>query len=409
MGVFRLKVMDIVEVIRISWDSLRANKLRSLLTMLGVIIGVSAVILLVSIGEGARKYIRRELGGLGANILIVVPGKTAKEGGMHMGTSSVRKLVYDDALLLKRRSAHIQYSVPVVVGTSWVKYRKNKRDTYVVGVTDEYFPARNLSIEHGRAMNAADVEARRRVCVLGRTVKRDLFGDRNSLGATLRIGDSMYRVIGVMEKKGVTLGYDLDDVVFIPTTVAMELFDTDALLNITVKARNELVLNAARKDIQRVLKRRHAGRDDFTILSQDEMLDVMGKVLNIMTAVLAGIAAISLVVGGIGIMNIMLVSVRERTKEIGIRKAVGARRMDILFQFLMESTVLSITGGIGGIVLGGTLSVLIPYFVDFLPTEIAWWSVILAFVFSAFVGIFFGVYPAKKASEYDPIVALRYE
>ncbi len=401
--------MDVIEVAAVSWDSLRCNKLRSFLTMLGVIIGVAAVILLVSIGEGARRYIRKELGGLGTNILIVVPGKTAKEGGMHMGASSVRKLVYDDAVLIKRRSIHVQYAVPVIVGTSRVKQAGNVRDTYIVGVTEEYFPARNLSIELGRAINSNDVEARRRVCVLGRTVKRDLFGDANPLGAPVKLGDARYRVVGVMQRKGVTLGYDLDDVVFIPTTSARELFDTDALLNITVKARSEQVLEAAKRDIRRILMRRHAGREDFTIMSQDEMLDVMGKVLNIMTAVLAGIASISLVVGGIGIMNIMLVSVRERTREIGIRKAVGAKNRDILLQFLAESTVLSITGGLGGIVLGGVTAMLIPLFVDFLPTEIAWWSVLLAFLFSAMVGVFFGVYPARKAALYDPIVALRYE
>ncbi len=401
--------MDVFEILKVSFDSLKANKLRSFLTMLGVIIGVAAVILLVSIGEGARRYIRTELGGLGTNILIVVPGKTAKEGGTHMGTSSVRKLVYDDAVLIKKRSVHVQYAVPVIVGTSWVKYRNKNRDTYIVGVTEDYFPARNLSIESGRALGSNDVETKRRVCILGRTVKRDLFGDVNPLGATIKIGDERYRVIGIMQKKGVTLGYDLDDVVFIPTPVAMDLFDTDALFNITVKARGEQSIDAAKRDIRKLLIHRHAGREDFTILSQDEMLDVMGKVLNIMTAVLAGIAAISLIVGGIGIMNIMLVSVRERTKEIGIRKAVGAKNRDILFQFLVESTVVSVTGGAGGILLGVSVGMAIPLFVKFLPTSIAWWSVVLAFFFSALVGIFFGVYPARKAALYDPIVALRHE
>jgi putative ABC transport system permease protein len=401
--------MDVFETILISFDALKTNKMRSALTMLGIIIGVSAVILLVSIGEGARQYIKKEFGSLGTNILIVVPGKTAKEGGMHMGTSSVRKLVYDDAVLIKRRSTHVKYAVPVIVGTSWVKYRGQSRDTYIVGVTEEYFPARNLRVELGRSLNADDVQMRRRVCILGRTVKRDLFGDRNPLGVFIKIGDGRYRVVGIMKKKGVTLGYDLDDVVFIPTTVASELFDTDALFNITVKARSAEVVEEAKRDIKNILRRRHAGREDFTVLSQDEMLDVMGKVLSIMTAVLAGIAAISLVVGGIGIMNIMLVSVRERTKEIGIRKAVGAKNSDILFQFLTESTILSLIGGGIGVITGISVAILIPKFVSFLPVEVAWWSVVVAFVFSGMVGIFFGVYPARKAALYDPIVALRYE
>jgi putative ABC transport system permease protein len=401
--------MDIIEIVRLSGYSLKSNRMRTFLTMLGVIIGVASVILLVSIGEGARTYIGNELGSLGTNILVVVPGKTAKEGGMHMGTSSVRKLVYDDALLIKKRSSYIQYSVPIIVGTSWIKYRGKSRDTYIVGATEEYFPARNLSISLGRPLNSDDVESHRRVCILGQTVKRDLFGDSNPLGATIKIGDSRYRVIGIMQKKGVTLGMDFDDVVFIPTTQASELFDTDALFNITVRVRNNKFLENARIDIKKTLLRRHAGREDFTILSQDEMLDVIGKVLNIMTAVLAGIAAISLFVGGIGIMNIMLVSVRERTKEIGIRKAVGARNRDILTQFLVESIILSIMGGMGGIFIGGAVSLILPRFIDFLPTQITWWSIILAFFFSALVGIFFGVYPARKAAKSDPIIALRYE
>ncbi len=401
--------MSLVETIKISLDALRINKVRSILTMLGVVIGVAAVIILVSLGEGARQYIRKEFGSLGTNILIVVPGKTAREGGMHMGTSAVRKLVYDDALLIKRRSIHVVYSVPVIVGTSWVKYRGRSRDTYVVGVTEEYFPARNLQVDLGRNLNHEDVQYRRRVCILGRTVKRDLFGDRNPLGQAIKIGDGRYRVIGVMKRKGVTLGYDLDDVVFIPTTVATELFDTDALFNITVKARSEEVVDDAKRDIREILRRRHAGREDFTVLSQDEMLEVMGKVLTIMTSVLAGIAAISLIVGGIGIMNIMLVSVRERTREIGLRKAVGATNEDILFQFLTESTVLSLIGGVTGIGLGIGVSLLVPQLVSYLPSKIATWSVFVAFFFSGLVGIASGVYPALKAARYDPIVALRYE
>jgi putative ABC transport system permease protein len=401
--------VDIIETLRISWDSLMNNRIRSMLTMLGVIIGVAAVILLVSIGEGARRYIQKEFGDLGSNILVVVPGKTAKEGGMHMGTSAVRKLIYDDAKLIEKRSRHIQNAIPVVVGTSWIKYGGRSRDTYIVGVTENYFEVRNLMVDIGRFLNASDVESRRRVCILGRTVKREIFGDANPLGASVNIGDYKYRVIGLMAPKGVALGFDIDDVVFIPTTTARELFDIDSLFNITVKVRSEDEIKEAKEDIRELLIKRHAGREDFTVLSQDEMLAVMGKVLRIMTAVLAGIAAISLIVGGIGIMNIMLVSVGERTREIGIRKAMGARNRDILFQFLSESTTLSLIGGIGGVLVGGALSLGIPYFISFLPTKLVWWSVILAFFFSAGVGIFFGVYPARKASLYDPVVALRYE
>lgn len=401
--------MDVIESIILARDSLIANKLRSFLTMLGVIIGVAAVILLVSIGEGARKYIQRELGELGTNILVVVPGKTSKEGGMHMGTSAVRKLLFSDAVLIEKRSRSILNAVPVILGTSWIKHTGKSRDTYVVGVDESYFDIRNLKIALGRGLSEADVDAARRVCVLGQTVNKEVLGDVNPVGASVTIGGVKYRVIGIMLKKGVALGFDIDDVVFIPSTTARELFDTDSLFNITIKIKNQNVMADAKKEIREILMKRHANREDFTILSQDEMIAVMGKILNIMTAVLAGIAAISLIVGGIGIMNIMLVSVKERTREIGIRKAIGAKNRDILLQFLSEAVTLSLIGGMGGALLGGVISLTIPYFIEFLPTQLVWWAIIVAFSFSVAVGVFFGVYPARKASLYDPIVALRYE
>ncbi len=401
--------MDVIEILRVSRDSVLSNKMRAFLTVLGVIIGVTAVILLVSIGQGAREYIKNEFSGLGSNILVVVPGKTAKEGGHHMGTSAVRKLTYDDAKLIKRRSRYIQSSIPIIVGTSLIKYGATSRYTYVEGVSEDFFAARNLTVDSGRFLTATDVNLKRYVCVLGRTVKKDILGDINPLGTLVTIGESKYRVVGLMAPKGVTLGFDIDDLVFIPITAAMELFDTDSLFNITVKVRSEQEIPAAKKDIKETLIKRHAGEEDFTILSQDEMLSVMEKILKIMTAVLAGIASISLLVGGIGIMNIMLVSVKERTREIGLRKAVGARNKDILLQFLIESIALSLVGGVIGIILGTTFTWIIPVFITFLPTQLSIWAIFLAFFFSAGVGVFFGVYPARKAAGLDPIIALRYE
>jgi len=402
--------MELIEVISLSKDALLSNRIRAVLTMLGVIIGVASVIMLVSIGEGARAYIHRELGNLGTNILIVVPGKTSAKGGFHPPqASTIRKLVYDDAIILRKRSRHIADAVPIVFGSSKVKYLNQSRDNSVVGSTETYFGIRNLSVESGRFLTEADVDSKRKVCILGRTVKKDLFGDKQALGELVSIGDSKYRVIGVMEKKGVTLGIDFDDIVFIPTTAAQELFDTDQLFNITIKVNSPQEIKPAIEEVRQILMRRHAGREDFTIMSQDEMLGVMTRVLNIMTGVLAGIAAISLLVGGIGIMNIMLVSVRERTREIGIRKALGAKNRDIMVQFLAESVSLSLIGGIVGILFGSMVSLGLPLVLDFLPTQISLWSVLISFVFSVSVGVFFGVYPARKASLYDPIVALRYE
>ena len=402
--------MDVIEIIRVSRDSLMGNKTRSFLTMLGVVIGVLSVILLVSIGEGAKSYIETELGNLGTNILAVMPGKTSSKGGFSPpNATTVRKLTYDDALIIKKRSRHIDDAVPVILGTSKTKYLNQSRDITVLGITETYFEIRNLSIESGRFISASDVESSRKVCVLGRTVKKDLLGDKNALGALVAIGDGKFRVIGVMEKKGVALGVDFDDIVFIPTTAAQELFDSDSLFNITVRVRSATETDAAKEEIRQILMKRHSGREDFSVVSQDEMVAVMGKILSVMTAVLAGIAAISLFVGGIGIMNIMLVSVRERTREIGIRKALGAKNRDILLQFLIESVTLSLIGGTVGILFAGLLSFVATYFFEFLPIHLALWSIIVAFLFSAVVGIFFGVYPARKASLYDPIKALRYE
>lgn len=401
--------MELAETLRISLDALAANKVRSALTMLGVIIGVAAVIVLVSLGGGARQYIKNELGDLGTNILVVVPGKTSKEGGMPMGASSVRKLVYDDSVLLEKRSSSIMYAVPVLLGTSWARYQGKTRDTYVIGVTEEYFEVRNLKIDIGRQFETSEVEAGRHVCVMGRTVKRDIFGDVNALGAMITIGDVKFRVVGIMAPKGMALGNDFDDIIFIPVSAARELFDTDSLFNITVKVKDQDMIGKAKAEIREILMRRHAGQEDFTILSQDEMLNVMNRILSIMTAVLSGIAAISLLVGGIGIMNIMLVSVRERTREIGIRKALGAKNRDILLQFLMESVTLSLSGGLIGILMGVMFSLMVPFVITFLPTTIELWSIVLAFLFSMAVGVFFGVYPARKAALCDPIVALRYE
>ncbi|GAB4541808.1 MAG: ABC transporter permease [Thermodesulfovibrionia bacterium] len=401
--------MDVIEVIRMSRSTIMLNRMRAFLTILGVVIGVVAVILMVAIGEGARKYIRDEFTGLGSNIIVVVPGKTSSEGGPHMGLSAVRKLVYDDAELLKRRSRYIQSSIPVVVGTSLIKHGSKNRYTYVEGVSEEFFKVRNLSVDSGRFFTEDDIDARRRVCVIGRTVKKEILGDINPLGRFITIGESKFRVIGLMAPKGVTLGFDFDDLVFIPVTTAMDLFDTDGLFNITIKVRSEAEIPLAKEDIKKTLLRKHSGEEDFTIMSQDEMLSVMERILKIMTAVLAGIASISLLVGGVGIMNIMLVSVRERTREIGLRKAVGAKNRDILFQFLTEAVMLSLTGGLLGIMIGIILTSVIPLFISYLPTRLSIWSVALAFTFSVFVGVFFGVYPAKKAAGLDPINALRYE
>jgi putative ABC transport system permease protein len=402
--------MNFLETFKVALEAILSNKMRSGLTMLGVIIGVLAVILLVSIGEGARVYITKELTGLGTNLLIITPGKTTTSGGFHPPSAgTVRKLTYDDSLALRRRAWLLTDAVPIVLGTGRIKYGNIGRDTMVIGTTPEFQRVRNLFIDIGSYVTQSDVDSKAKVVVLGTKVKEELFGDQNALGQVVMLSDARYRVVGVMQKKGTSLGWDVDDVVFIPVTSGQELFDTDGLFEILASTPRAEDVDRAKAQIKDVLIRRHAHKEDFTIATQGAMLSTMNTILGVLTAVLGGIAGISLLVGGIGIMNIMLVSVRERTREIGIRKAIGARNSDIMAQFLIEAVTLSGVGGVIGILLGVGLALLIPLFVTVLPTSVSAWSIVMAFSFSMAVGIFFGVYPARKAALQDPISALRYE
>ena len=402
--------MDVREAFALALEMLVANRVRTALTMLGVVIGVAAIILLVSLGEGATAYITRELTGLGTNLLIITPGKTQTSGSFHPPTAStVRKLTYEDAVALRRRATLLTDAVPVVLGTGKIRSQGVSRDTSVIGVTPEFQRVRNLYVEIGQFVSEEDVEGRRRVVVLGRTVKRELFGEENPLGQFVTLADSRYRVIGIMEQKGVSLGFDIDDLVFIPVKSAQDLFDTDRLFEILASVRSSDEIDRASQQVKDILMRRHGNREDFTLTSQGAILSAFTTILKILTAVLGGIAGISLLVGGIGIMNIMLVSVRERTREIGIRKAVGARRRDILGQFLLESVMMSSLGGGLGIAVGVGGAKALSLFFAYLPTHVSLWAILMAFGFSAAVGIFFGVYPARRAALLDPIQALRYE
>ena len=402
--------MNFIEIFKVALEAILSNKVRSGLTMLGVIIGVLAVILLVSIGEGAQVYITKELTGMGTNLLIITPGKTSTSGGFHPPSAgTVRKLTYDDSQALKRRAWLLSEAVPMVFGTGRIKYQNMGRDTMIIGTTPEFQSIRNLFVGIGSYVTQGDVDSKAKVVVLGTKVKEELFGQENALGKAVTLSDARYRVVGVMQKRGTSLGMDLDDIVFIPVTSGQELFDTDGLFEIIASTLRTEDVDGAIAQIKEVLIKRHAHKEDFTVQSQGAMLQTMNTILNVLTAVLGGIAGISLLVGGIGIMNIMLVSVRERTREIGIRKAIGARNSDIMAQFLIEAITLSGVGGVIGIILGVGIALLIPLFVTVLPTSVSLWSIAMAFSFSMAVGVFFGVYPARKASLQDPITALRYE
>jgi putative ABC transport system permease protein len=401
--------MNPVEFLRVAFDSFRTNRLRAALTMLGVIIGVAAVILLVALGQGAKNYVEAQFAGLGSNILIVTPGKIETKGGPPIIGAAKHKLTLADSNVLDKKGYLFAGVAPLVFGTAEVRSGTRSRNAPVLGVTPAFPEVRNLHVEIGNFVSDADVEAKRRVVVLGRSVKRELFGNANALGQIVKISGARFRVIGIMERKGVSLAMDLDDIVYIPVRTAQDIFDTDALLEIVISVRNRNDIDSGKELARSLLFKSHSRHEDFTITVQAAMLSSLFTILDTLTYVLGGIAAISLVVGGIGIMNIMLVTVKERTNEIGIRKAVGATDRDILFQFLVESTVISSAGGLCGMAAGILGAWGIRVLAPRLPVAIPPWAIALAVTFSVFVGIFFGVYPARKAAALHPIEALRYE
>jgi putative ABC transport system permease protein len=391
-------------------EALRRQAVRSSLTMLGIAIGVGAVILLVGLGEGVKDFITSEFYSLGTNLIIVQPGKseTRSPFGPPPG-GSARKLTLEDTAALRQRGTLLTAVTPVMLGTNRIKLGSRERDVTVIGTDENFTRVLAVNVISGQFIHRDASITGRRVCAIGQTVRLELFGDKNPLGELLEINRSPFRVVGLMEHKGETLGFDMDDMVFIPVKAYQKLFNETSLFGIRAKARSQEELPAAMEQVIDILRRRHHGNVDFTMISQKAMMSTMDTILEMMTRTLAGIAAISLLVGGIGIMNIMLVSVAERTHEIGLRKAVGARRRDILRQFLVESATLSSLGGLVGISAGYLGSELISAFSGSFRTVIPFYMVALAFGFSAAVGIGFGVYPAVRAGRLDPIQALRHE
>lgn len=396
--------MNPFESLRIAFSSILSNKMRSSLTMLGVVIGVTAVILLVSIGQGVSGSISGQIKDLGSNLVFVMPGAAgAESGGGHGGT--VNRLRYEHYQELRRAIPWIEHATPWVEGSGRVTFRQNKENTLVFATVPDYTKVRKFQVVKGRFFNEAQINSLRKVCVIGWTISDKLFSGRNSLGEKIIINGQKFTVIGLLEKKGRFMGMDQDNTVIIPITSAKRLFGSDNISGIMVESPSSSDVERLEKRITAVLDKRLQSTD-FHVQTQGEILGMMNTILGTLTLMLGGIAAISLVVGGIGIMNIMLVSVTERTREIGIRKAVGAKRRNVLVQFLIEAVALSTIGGVVGIALGAGGSTAIN---RFLPSQITIWSVLVAFVFSALVGIVSGVYPAYKAAKMDPIDALRYE
>ena len=404
--------------IRIALRALRVNKLRSLLTMLGIIIGVGAVITMIAIGAGAQARVEEQIKALGTNLIIVLPGSVTS-GGVRMGSGSRPTLSDDDAYALQRELAEIEAAAPAVRGTGQVVFGGSNWSTVFFGVTPEYFEVRNWVVASGRPFDATEVTGAAKVVLLGETVARNLFGDSDPIGQVVRVRRVPMQVIGLLQTKGQSLqGNDQDDVILMPITTARKrvLGVSAARLrfagSISVKVRDGADMAHAEAEMRTLLRQRHrlqpAQDDDFTLRNLSEVMGAREESTRVMTLLLASVAAVSLLVGGIGIMNIMLVSVTERTREIGLRMAVGARARDILSQFLVEAVTLALVGGLAGIALGVGGSFAIGHFAGW-RTELQVDAIVLAVGFAAGVGVFFGFYPARKASRLLPIEALRYE
>lgn len=376
--------------------SLAANRMRTILTMLGVIIGVAAVIALVSAGQGAQRTVSEQIDAMGSNLILITPA------------SGQIRLENSDADFVLQRVSLLSRAMPVMQVNVEVAWRSNSGTIPVQGVTHEFPAIRSFYPESGRFISAADVDTRRRVAVVGKTVVEDIFDGKNPVGEILTIRGQPFTVIGVMEAKGQTFGTDNDNVVFVPISTLQRLAGTRYVSAIYAQVRDIADTDTAVSQISAAFDSKFRRSNTVTVTSQKQLLDAVSTVTQTFTVLLGSIAGISLLVGGIGIMNIMLVSVTERTREIGLRKAVGAKNGDILFQFLIESSMLSGIGGIAGIALGGLVSKLVARFGNWTP-YLSPLSVLGAFGFSIVVGVFFGLYPAARAARLDPITCLRYE
>ena len=412
--------MNISNLFKIALKAIAANKLRSFLTALGIIIGVASVIAMLAIGQGSKRSIRKQISEMGSNMIMIHPGADMR-GGVRRDPEEMQTLKIEDYESIRDEARYISAVSPTVNSSGQFIFGNNNTPSTLYGVNEDYLDIRQLKVENGEIFSEQDIRTAAKVCVLGKTVVDNLFPDGGDpVGQVVRFNSIPFRVVGVLKSKGYnSMGMDQDDLALAPyTTVMKRILAVTYLQGINCSAVTEDATDLAIEDITAVLRRNHklkegtenteAEVDDFTIRSQEEIATMMNTTMDLLTILLGSVAGISLVVGGIGIMNIMYVSVSERTKEIGLRMSVGARGIDILSQFLIEAAILSIAGGVIGVLLGIGAAYAVKVAAN-MPIFIQWWSIVMSFGVCTFIGIFFGWYPAKKAANMDPIEALRYE
>jgi putative ABC transport system permease protein len=408
--------MDFLQTLKIALRALRTNKMRSFLTMLGIIIGIAAVIAMMAVGSGASYVISQQIASIGSNIILVIPGSTTS-GGLRTGSGGAQTLTSDDAKAIMNECPSVSLAAGTVRTSAQVVYGNLNWSTVIMGGTPELFEIREWPVIAGRSITHQDVDSAGKVCLLGQTVADNLFGSTDPIGNIVRIKKIPFTVIGLLERKGQSpQGTDQDDTIFVPLRTAQRNLvrsqRTDNIGALIVKAKSEELLVKAEEEIKSLLNQRHRitgdKEPDFSTRNLSEILAVAEQSSRAMSLLLGAVASISLIVGGIGIMNIMLVSVTERTREIGIRMAIGARRNDILLQFMTEAVLLTVLGGLLGIALGAIGATIVSNILSW-PTLISLRSISVAFFFSGAIGIFFGFYPARKAAGLNPIDALRYE